>query len=264
MAAFDDIKSGLDINEVAAMLGTDPASASQAVDQALSSLLGAFEGNVSDPDGAFGLARAALSDHGNDLLEGGVNLGAVDTADGEAILGHVYSPQQIQALRSGSGGGGLIDRLLPILAPLVMAYIAKKLNGAISDSVGRRNAPPEPQQQGGGGGVLGDLLDSVLGGGQQAQAPSRGGSGDILGDLLGSIFGQEAPRQAPVPQPPTPAPRIPGADGPFASPSGGVGDLRMDDGSNDPSGPPSHPAQPSAGPAAGGLGDLLRQILVGR
>lgn len=249
MAAIDDIKSGLDINQVAALLGTDPATADQVVDQALGSLLGAMQGNASDDSAAFSLASAALGDHNNDLLEGGVDLEQVDAGDGSAILQHVYSPQQIQQL--GGAQGGLLQKLLPILAPIVMAYIAKQLSGY---------ATSDPNRS---GGILGDILGGMLGGGrattQQRQQPADQGSGSILGDILGSVFGQEAP--APEPTAPTQTTRPRQSEGPFAPPAGTDPGLRMDDGSGDL--PTGTQRQPQA-PASGGLGDLLRQILVGR
>ena len=257
MAAIDDIKSGIDINQVASLLGTDPATADQAVDTALGSLLGAMEGNVADDSAAFGLAQAALGDHDNDLLDGGVHLDAVDTADGSKIVSHLYSPQQIQSL-SGGQAGGLIDKLLPLLAPLVMAYLAKKLNGYISGGAGA-------QAGASGGGFLDDLLGGILGG-RANQAPeqqSQQGSGGILGDILGSVFGQGSAASDPAP---APAPRTPPApaDTTFNPPAGGTGGLRMDDGSGDAPAPTTRPSGGQQLPAGGGLGDLLRQILVGR
>lgn len=251
MAAIDDIKSGLDMNQVAALLGTDAATADQAVDQALESLLGTMGGNVADDTRAFGLAQAALGDHNNDLLTGGVDLDAVDAGDGSAILQHVYSQQQIQQL--GGGQGGLLQKLLPILAPIVMAYIAKQLSG-YATSAGRS-----------GGGILGDILGGMFGGDQattqqRQQPPVEQGSGSILSDILGSVFGQEAPAAEPAPPTRTTQPRQ--SDGPFATPSSTDPGLRMDDGSGDVA--PTGTQRVPQAPASGGLGDLLRQILVGR
>lgn len=266
MAAIDDIKSGLDISQVAALLGTDPATADQAVDAALGSLLGAMEGNVAEDQGALSLAQAALGDHSNDLLDGGVDLHAVDAADGEAILSHLYSPQQIQSLSGRSGG--LIDKLLPLLAPIVMAYLAQKLNGYISGGAGARQGGTAPQQ-GGSGGILGDILGSVLGGraaspAPQTQQPSQE-QGSILGDILGSIFGSDAAASDPEPAPaPTRRTQQAPADSPFNQPAGSGGGLRMDDGSGDAPAPSSQQQQGGQQLPSGGLGDLLRQILVGR
>ena len=69
----------------------------------------------------------------------------------------------------GAGGEGLISKLLPLLAPIVMSYLAKKLGGGGADQAG--------------GGGLGDLLGGILGG--QAGGAAGGGLGDLLGGLLG-------------------------------------------------------------------------------
>ena len=101
-------------------------------------------------------------------------------------------------LQAVSGlGGDLLSKLLPLLAPIVMSYLARKLGMGGS-----------PEQQGGSGNVLGDLLGGLLGGaggsaaggglgdllGQGDQRDQRGqqpqGSGDILGGLLGQILGR--------------------------------------------------------------------------
>ena len=109
MSAVSDIKSQLDLAQVAQLLGTDEATAGQAVDQALESLVGTMDANVGDPDQALGLTRA-LGDHVDAASE--VDLAQVDTADGEKIVGHVFSNDQIQALSQGAGGS-LIRKLLP-------------------------------------------------------------------------------------------------------------------------------------------------------
>ena len=66
----------------------------------------------------------------------------------------------------------MLPKLLPMLAPIVMAFLANK---AFS---GKKEAPAAQQSAGGG---LGDMLGGLLGGGQQ----QGGGLGDMLGGLLG-------------------------------------------------------------------------------
>jgi len=75
----------------------------------------------------------------------------------------------------GLGGGlssGLIRKLLPMLAPIVMSYIAKRMRGGGG----------QQQANSGGGGLgdlLGGLLQSGLGGGGGGQ--SSGGGGILAG-----------------------------------------------------------------------------------
>lgn len=269
MSAVSDIKSQLDVAQIAQLLGTDEATAGQAVDQALESLVGTMDANVADPDQALGLTRA-LGDH---VGSGDVTAEQVDTADGEKIVSHVYSADQIQALSSGAGGG-LIRKLLPILAPIVMGYLASKLDGYMRGQTGGRGAPAGRQESpgglgdvlggmvgggAGGSGGLGDLLGQVLGGGAAGGAASGG-----LGDLLGGILGDRgAPAQPPSPAQ-TPPAAAPGSEGPFRSPA--PGDTSLNAGT--PEAAPAHPAprpqDAGSGDAGGILGGILSDLLRGR
>jgi hypothetical protein len=184
MSAVDDILSRIPLTDLATRLGVDEATAEQATRQALPALLGGIQANTADPGGAESFA-SAIGQHDNDLAEGGVNLDDVDERDGDRIVGHVFGEQRGQVVQQlGTTGGpstndDLIGRLLPILAPIVMAYLAKRLGGGAAGG-----------QQGG----LGDLLGSVLGGlagqgGPQQGGPQQGGLGGGLGDLLGGLLG---------------------------------------------------------------------------
>jgi len=261
MAAADDIRASLDLDQVARYLGTDRATADAAVTEALESLVGAMGGNASDADGALSLTRA-LGDHVGSRAYGDVvDIDGVDTADGAKIVDHVYGPQQVQRL-GGSSGGGLLQKLLPILAPIVMAYLAGKVEDYLAPKSGRATQQPPASQPSGGGG-LGDLLGDLFGGGRSAgTGASGGGLGDILGDLLGG--GAAAP--SPAPQQPqssgrTTAPGTGGAAGPFRTPDLPDTGVRMDDAQAPAS--PGAPASQGAG-AGDVLGGLLKDILFGR
>ena len=175
MSPVDEILSQIPLRDLAAQLGTDEATAEQAARQALPALLGGMHANTDDPGGASSFARA-VDQHSSSLIDGGVNLDEVDTDDGRKIVSHVFGANQDQVVNQlslgGAGGSGLIGKLLPLLAPIVMSYLAKKLGGGTAA---------------GGGGGLGDLLGGLLGGGGgQAGA---GGLGGGLGDLLGGLLG---------------------------------------------------------------------------
>src|SRR3954452_3810352 len=174
MSAVDDILADIPMDQLAAQLGVDKATAEQAARHAIPALLGGMQANSEDPAGARSLA-GALGDHPSDLIDGGVNLDQVDSNDGEKIVGNIFGAHQDQVAQTlggnlGGQAGRLIQRLLPILAPIVLAYLSKRLMG---------------QRQGGAGGQD-DPLGSILGGG-------RSGSGNPLNDLLGSMLGGGAP-----------------------------------------------------------------------
>jgi hypothetical protein len=191
MGAVEEILSEIPINQLAGQLGVDNRTAEQAARQALPALLGGIQANTDDPGGAASFARA-VQQHDGGLVEGGVDLDQVDADDGDKIVGHVFGPNRDQVENrlgavGGVGGQDLIAKLLPILAPIVMAWLSKKLSGGAGSS-----GPDFGSVFGGGSGgagglgdLLGPILGSVLGGGAGA---GRGG-GDPLGDLLGGLLG---------------------------------------------------------------------------
>jgi hypothetical protein len=110
-----------------------------------------------------------------DILGGMLGSGGqVDpTSAGNDILGQIFGSKEVSRgvaneVSAQTGvGAAVIKKLLPILASVILAQLASGKGGA-------------------GGGGLGDILGSVLGGGQQQ---GGGGLGDILGSVLGSTAG---------------------------------------------------------------------------
>jgi hypothetical protein len=195
MSAVDDILADIPMDQLAAQLGVDQATAEQATRQAIPALLGGMQANAADPGGARSLA-GALGAHPSNLIDGGVNLDEVDTNDGEKIVSNIFGPNQdqvAQTLGGNLGGtgqvGGLIQRLLPILAPIVLAYLSKRLMG---QSQGAGSQDPLGSILGGGAtgssNPLSDMLSSMLGGGAAGGTPQSSGGSilDMLGGLLGS------------------------------------------------------------------------------
>ncbi len=199
---------GNGLSQIASGLGVDEGMASSAVGLALPAILGGMANNAKQPEGAQSLATA-LDDHDDsifgqlgDLLGGG--------GVGAGILGHVLGQKQPaveQNLAQQSGMDlGMIKKLLPILAPLVMGYLSrqKKQNNLgpadIGSMLGQQRQQVEQKSPGLGGlaAILdadgdGFGLDDVIGmatgmaGGSTAAAPaqSKGGLGSILGKLFG-------------------------------------------------------------------------------
>ena len=180
---------GHPLEQMGQHLGLSSAQTASAVAAALPLLIGALGRNSSQPQGAQSLFGALQRDHtGQDI---GNVLGSVLGGGGQGgqILGHIFGPrQQVAAQGLGTATGLGPDRanaLLLLLAPLAMAYIAKRMydhrtataatatataaNGAAPaaaeptpQSLGRQLGEEEQRitQQGGlGGGLLGAVLD---------------------------------------------------------------------------------------------------------
>jgi hypothetical protein len=190
----DDILADIPMDQLAAQLGVDEATAEQATRQAIPALLGGMQANAEDPAGAMSLA-GALGDHPGDLIDGGVDLDQLDADDGEKIVGNIFGPNQDQVAQTlggnlGGQAGELIKRLLPILAPIVLAYLSKRLMG--DRQGGGQNDPLGSILSGGAtgsGNPLNDMLNSMLGGGAAPGSSSGQSAGGTILDILGGLLG---------------------------------------------------------------------------
>lgn len=189
---------GEPLQQIAQGLGTDTAQAESAVSAALPMMLGALGNNTQSSQGADALFGALQRDHagsGFDLggllgsvLGGGAGAAQVGQADSAGILGHIFGGQHEQAadqLGQATGLGDNAGKLLQMLAPIVMSFLAQRvMSGGMNSSdlgnaLGQEQA--NAQQQ---GGVAGSILGSLLGGGAQG----GGGLADLIkigGSLLG-------------------------------------------------------------------------------
>jgi hypothetical protein len=197
MNAVDEILSQIPMRQLADQLGVDESAAEQAARQALPALLAGMQANATDPRGAASLERA-LSEHQGFSLDR-LDLQQIDTADGDQIVGHIFGDKRqdvVSRLGDQGSGQGLIGKLLPMLAPLVMSWLAAKFLGGQRAPTGGSATRPSgdglddllPGAGTSSGGGLGDLLGGILGG-VGAKAGSQGDQGSItgiLGDLLGS------------------------------------------------------------------------------
>ena len=181
MAGMDDILRALPIDQIASQLGVDQSEARRAVQEGGATILTGLKANAQTPDGAAALEKA-LAGHGNEVSGGAIDLNAVDTADGQKILGHIFGGQQNEVARKLSDepktAGIDFGKLLPILAPIILGLIANQRKG---------QAPTQTSPAGGGGG-LGDLIGGLLGGGASGTGGPAPGGIDI-GGLLGGLLG---------------------------------------------------------------------------
>ncbi|MDI9914999.1 DUF937 domain-containing protein [Rhodococcus sp. IEGM 1379] len=183
MASLDDLLSQIPIDQIAQQLGVDRATAETAVKSALPTLVGGLGANAQDEAGAASLESALQSHANTTILDDGIDISKVDTEDGQKIVANIFgnNTDQVASTLGGVGGGNdLVKQLLPILAPIVLAYLAKQFTGG--------NATQTQASTGGGGGI-GDLLGGLLGGGNSGGGNSGGGIGGALGGLLGGSGG---------------------------------------------------------------------------
>lgn len=180
---FEDLLKQIPVSDIAEKLGVSQAEAKDAIEQVLPSLIGGMAVNAQDDKGAKSLAKA-LGHH-----EGKHNsLDDIDVEDGERIVGHVFGNKKndvvaAAAVNAKGGGGDLISKILPIIAPIALAWLANKFFGGKDEP-----AKKEAQETGGGlGDLLGGLVGGFLGGGSGSGSGS--GGGDMLGDLLGGFLG---------------------------------------------------------------------------
>lgn len=231
MSELQSLMQQMPTNQIAAQIGESPEETQRAINTLIPTLLSGLEANAQDPAGERSILEA-LEQHDPALVEGGVDPNQIDTTDGDKIASHVFGPHRDQVIErlslNGAGSSGVLQKLLPILAPIVLSFLMQQLQKKMGGSA----APREPQGGGAQGGGLGDILGQILGGGmggaeapapapRQQQAPSgerptrpvlpgpndvrrdrdanasgdadsrqSGGSiGDILGGVLGDLLG---------------------------------------------------------------------------
>jgi hypothetical protein len=187
MAGLDELFNQIPTNEIASKLGVDEGEVNSAVQTLVPLLLGGLQQNAQDPGHASNIENAASSHAASGLLDGGVSVDQVDEADGSKAISKIFGGNdtgQVAAALSGGGAGNstLIKQLLPILAPIVLAYIGKQL----SNRGGAAAPAPQAQPQAASGGGIGDILGSILGG---AAGGGGGGNNNPLGSILGSVLG---------------------------------------------------------------------------
>ena len=191
---------GAPMAQIASQLGADQQQTESAVGAAVPMLLGMLGNNANQGGGADALFGALMRDHapaqvqgfgGGDLLGsvlGSVLGGGQGQSAGSAILGHIFGGQQQQAessLGQASGlGGGNAGQLLAILAPIVMSFLANKVQGNGLDAGGLgqvlQQERAQTQQQGGlGGSLLTSMLDQ--------DGDGQLGAGDLF-KLAGSFL----------------------------------------------------------------------------
>ncbi len=182
MAGLDDLYNQIPVADIANKLGADQGEVTQAIHALVPTLLGSLQENVQAEDiDSTKLESEVVAEGQSDLLTGGVNVDTIDESQGNQFVASLFGGNDTTKVASalsgaGAGGGDLIKRLLPMLAPIVLAYVGKQF-------AQNNNAGAQAQAAPGGG--IADILGSILGG-----AAGGGAAGnDPLGSILGSVLG---------------------------------------------------------------------------
>ncbi len=172
MAGLDDILKQLPIDDIASTLGVDRKTARAAVREGGRTIVTGLQKETQSAEGKAALSKALNKHVGHKKV---ASTSDIDTADGNAILGHIFGGEQdkvaAQLGATSSGGGIDFGKLLPMLAPIIMNYLANRKSGG-----GSAQSAEGPD--------LGDLLGGLLGGGKGFDLKS-------IGDLLGGLFGKK-------------------------------------------------------------------------
>ena len=182
------------IRSVSEKTGLDASQATNVVSSTLPALLGQMQNNLTSKEGASGLLTALTSGKHDGSILGNISgfLNGGDFTDGNKILGHVLGGNQekmVQGLSSKTGvDSSIISKILPMLAPIIMGYLAKQTKkdgvstgSGLNDILGGL--------MGGNGGGLASMLDQNGDGKLDvSDAMSAVNKKGGLGGLLGKLF----------------------------------------------------------------------------
>jgi Bacterial protein of unknown function (DUF937) len=132
MASLDDLYAQVPTSEIASKLGADEAEVDNAVHTLVPVLLSGLQQN----------APAARG-----LLDAGGGLNQVDQSDGHQAIATLFggndTDQVASALaKGGAGNSDLLKQLLPVLLPIVLAYIGNQLSAGGSSAPQKKEPAP--------------------------------------------------------------------------------------------------------------------------
>jgi hypothetical protein len=176
MSDLDGLISLIPIGDIAKKLGIDEDVAKTAVSVAVPAIVGGLAANAQS-GGEKSLANA-VSHHAGKSTK----IDDIDEEDGKKIVKNVFGSNTDDVVaavaakadeKSGPDIGAIVQQILPIIAPIVLAYLASQMGGKKEETT----KAEEPAATGTDlGSILGGLISS-----QQGQ--------DIVGGLLGGLLG---------------------------------------------------------------------------
>lgn len=165
-------QGGRAVDQIAAQFGLPPEQAKSAIAVLVPALAAGLQRNAATHEGSNQLANALGRGSHETYLEQPDRLTEpTTTADGNAILGHLFGSKEVSrqvATKASQQTGidpAILKKMLPIVAALAMASLAKQTKAA-----------PGGVKAGGLGAVLGGLID-------------RDRDGSIADDVAGMLGG---------------------------------------------------------------------------
>jgi len=177
MSIIDLVQQNLgpnEIQQISQQLDVDPATAQQAVEVAVPTIVAGMAGHAHESEGANSI-EGLLASHRGILGSLGSFLGAGSPADGGGIVGNIlgkHSSDVGQEVERSSGLDSAKTRqLLMILAPIVLGALARRRQQAAEitsptrqpgiDQVLKHEAQVAREKSPGVGGLLGKILSHV-------------------------------------------------------------------------------------------------------
>jgi hypothetical protein len=174
MAELDGLIDMIPIGDIANKLGINEKEAKAALKTVLPTIVAGLTANASDADGAAKLEKT-LAKHTSKSTK----IDDIDEEDGKKIVNHVFGSKKEAVDEAAAGKADvtkdIIAKILPIVAPIVLAWLASKfLGGDAAEKTSTKEAAPASS------GGIGDILGSL--------ASSKEGQ-EMLGGLLGGLLG---------------------------------------------------------------------------
>jgi hypothetical protein len=183
MADLSALLDQIPIGDIAKQLGIDEDVAEAAVKQVLPGLVGGLAANAKRDDKSAEMLTNTLKHHNRGIAK---SVKDVDTEDGKKIVKNVFGANEDAVVSKLAGAstksdvtGDIIKQVLPIVAPIVLSWLASQFLGGKDSSTPAATPAAEPASSGGGG--VGELLGGLLSSPQGQQI-----AGDLLGGLLGA------------------------------------------------------------------------------
>ena len=190
--------NGAAMEQIARHFDLSKAQAERAAEALLPAFSEGLKRNSADGAGFMRLMASLASGGQGNYFDNPADAASKDGREtGEAILGHLFGSKDVsravaaQAAQMSGLSQSILKQILPMLAPIVLGGLFKKIMGG--------TAAPR-QANAGADNPLGQILEQMLGGGKRGAQPSGGNNpwGEILEEMLGGgQRNRDTPPQAP-------------------------------------------------------------------